>query len=77
MIGTSDQSCWLAEACKILLVLLFASLTTTCEYVFPITCWHMHTRSNFAINITSTMIAGSRYRHNELPANIPRVKATA
>ena len=22
MIGTSDQSCWLAEACKILLVLL-------------------------------------------------------
>ena len=22
MIGTSDQSCWLAEACKILIVLL-------------------------------------------------------
>ena len=22
MIGTSDQSCWLAEACKILLLLL-------------------------------------------------------
>ena len=25
MIGTSDQSCWLAEACKILLLLLQAS----------------------------------------------------
>ena len=24
MIGTSDQSCWLAEACKILLLLLLA-----------------------------------------------------
>ena len=23
MIGTSDQSCWLAEACKILLLLLY------------------------------------------------------
>ena len=26
MIGTSDQSCWLAEACKILLLLLLQSL---------------------------------------------------
>ena len=25
MIGTSDQSCWLAEACKILLLLLHTS----------------------------------------------------
>ena len=25
MIGTSDQSCWLAEACKILLLLLHQS----------------------------------------------------
>ena len=24
MIGTSDQSCWLAEACEILLLLLLA-----------------------------------------------------
>ena len=27
MIGTSDQSCWLAEACKILLLLLADSIT--------------------------------------------------
>ena len=26
MIGTSDQSCWLAEACKILLLLLGTGL---------------------------------------------------
>ena len=26
MIGTSDQSCWLAEACKILLLLLHHQL---------------------------------------------------
>ena len=26
MIGTSDQSCWLAEACKILLLLLYVYL---------------------------------------------------
>ena len=32
MIGTSDQSCWLAEACKILLLLLSVSfLTVRCE----------------------------------------------
>ena len=29
MIGTSDQSCWLAEACKILLLLHTQSLTAT------------------------------------------------
>ena len=28
VIGTSDQSCWLAEACKILLLLLFFTLET-------------------------------------------------
>ena len=27
MIGTSDQSCWLAEACKILLLLLLLDAT--------------------------------------------------
>ena len=27
MIGTSDQSCWLAEACKILLLLLLEEPT--------------------------------------------------
>ena len=27
MIGTSDQSCWLAEACKILLLLLLLHAT--------------------------------------------------
>ena len=27
MIGTSDQSCWLAEACKILLLLLHCNVT--------------------------------------------------
>ena len=26
MIGTSDQSCWLAEACKILILLLLGSI---------------------------------------------------
>ena len=33
MIGTSDQSCWLAEACKILLLLLlqvFVSVLAVC-----------------------------------------------
>ena len=28
MIGTSDQSCWLAEACKILLLLVFECVMT-------------------------------------------------
>ena len=32
MIGTSDQSCWLAEACKILLLLLLG-LPTIALYV--------------------------------------------
>ena len=31
MIGTSDQSCWLAEACKILLLLLHERCTVTCK----------------------------------------------
>ena len=35
MIGTSDQSCWLAEACKILLL-----HTGTLNYLHIITCSH-------------------------------------
>ena len=34
MIGTSDQSCWLAEACKILLLLNSqSSLSATMQYL--------------------------------------------
>ena len=33
MIGTSDQSCWLAEACKILLLILLGTLTDYAEYL--------------------------------------------
>ena len=35
MIGTSDQSCWLAEACKILLLLLLLA-DTTCRHRFSL-----------------------------------------
>ena len=33
MIGTSDRLCWLAETCKILLLLLCRMLRLQCMYV--------------------------------------------
>ena len=49
MIGTSDQSCWLAEACKILLLLLltrFLSLTS----LLKLGCLLEHCQGNFSVN---------------------------
>ena len=34
MIGTSDQSCWLAEACKILLLFFFNCADTLAAVVY-------------------------------------------
>ena len=39
MIGTSDQSCWLAEACKILLLL--QGTWQSCTFVVPVIGSHM------------------------------------
>ena len=46
MIGTSDQSCWLAEACKIPLLLLGCWLAEACKipsleglWIHGVTVW--------------------------------------
>ena len=44
MIGTSDQSCWLAEACKILLLLLPCICTDVASKLTSVGCaiGHLH-----------------------------------
>ena len=46
MIGTSDQSCWLAEACKILLLLLclaFQAVVNDLQHIMSCVAWTQST----------------------------------
>ena len=58
MIGTSDQSCWLAEACKILLLLLLSPPRSHCQ--LPVSGRRMQRFLQFRLGCHGLPIATGR-----------------